>query len=411
LTKRWTKSRWIKEADMIRATIFSLTMMVTASFALPVAAETAAAAEVTTETAVVLPAITVSVVKLRQVVDRVLVSGLVGAVEQVQVAPLIEGQPIETLQADIGDLVQAGQVLATLSATTLELQKSQLFASMASAKATIAQAEAQLLEAQSSAAEASRINSRTAALRKQGSASQAAADTAAANAVSATARVTVAVQSLEAARAQVELVIAQLANAELSLERTQVVAPVSGEVLARNATVGSVATAAGDPMFVIVKDNALELKADVAENDLMRLAVGQAALVTSVGSPTLLQGTVRLVEPTIDAVSRLGRVRVTVDQPDLVRSGMFAEATVIVADRQAIAVPVTALGSGPDGATVMRVTDGNVARVAVTIGIRDGGFVEILDGLAPGDVVVTKAGAFVRDGDRINPISDAAASN
>ncbi len=42
-------------------------------------------------------------------------------------------------------------------------------------------------------------------------------------------------------------------------------------------------------------------------------------------------------------------------------------------------------------------------------GIRDGGFVEIVEGLAVGDTVVAKAGAFVRDGDRINPVAASAA--
>jgi HlyD family secretion protein len=398
---------------MMRVPHFSLAiaMMLAALATGPAMAETAAAAETTTAAAVNLPAITVSTVGKRVLVDRVLVSGSVGAVEQVQVAPLIEGQPIESLEADIGDKVEAGQVLARLSATTLELQKSQFMASLASAKATIAQADAQLLEAKSSADEAMRVSTRTAALRKQGSASQAAADTAASGAISATARVTVAVQSLEAARAQLELVNAQLANVELSLQRTQVVAPVAGEVLERNATVGSIATAAGTPMFVIVKDSALELKADVAESDLMRLASGQKAIVAAVGATEPLQGTVRMVEPTIDSTTRLGRVRVTVNEPALVRSGMFAEATVIVAEHDAVAVPVTAVGSGPQGTTVMRVTNGDVARVLVKTGIRDGGFIEIVEGLSPGDVVVTKAGAFVRDGDRINPIPDATNSN
>lgn len=397
----------------MRITEFSLAiaMMLAVLATGPAMAETVAVSETTTEAAVNLPAITVSTVGKRVLVDRVLVSGSVGAVEQVQVAPLIEGQPIEALEADIGDKVAAGQVLARLSATTLELQKSQFLASLASAKATIAQADAQLLEAKSSADEAMRVSTRTAALRKQGSASQAAADTTASGAVSAMARVTVAVQSLEAARAQLELVNAQLANVELSLQRTQVVAPVSGEVLERNATVGSIATAAGTPMFVIVKDSALELKADVAESDLMRLAPGQKAIVNAVGAVEPLQGTVRMVEPTIDSTTRLGRVRVTVNDPTLVRSGMFAEATVIVAEHDAVAVPVTAVGSGPQGTTVMRVTNGDVARVVVKTGIRDGGFIEIVAGLSPGDVVVTKAGAFVRDGDRINPIPDASNSN
>lgn len=394
----------------MRGSLIFLSMAVLAGLTASVRAQTAEpseTAEPVAEQVAVLPAITVSSATLRDMQDRVLVSGLVGAVEQVQVAPLIEGQPIETLRAEVGDVVTEGQVLATLSTTTLMLQKSEFIASLAAAEATIAQSEAQLLEAQSLAAEATRVSTRTAALRQQGSASQAAADTASSNAISATARVTVAVQSLEAARAQLALVNAQLANVELSLTRTQVVAPVAGEITVRNATVGSIATAAGEPMFVIVKDGALELKADVPESDLMLLDVGQMAEIKTVGATTPLQGKVRLVEPTIDAVSRLGRVRVTVDQPQMVRPGMFAEATVIVTERESLAIPVTSVGTGPEGATVKRVVDGNVTQVPITIGIRDGNFVEVLEGLAAGDVVVTKAGAFVRDGDRINPVPDA----
>jgi HlyD family secretion protein len=360
-------------------------------------AETAGATETAPAeaAATVLPAITVSEVIETTVRDRILVSGLVEPVERVQVAPLIEGQPILTLDADIGDMVTEGQVLATLSSTTLELEKSQNAASLASARATIAQAEAQLLEAQSAASEAVRVNERTASLRAQGTASQAAADTAAANAIAATARVTVAAQSLEAARAQLALVQAQLANVELNLTRTRVVAPVGGEVIARNATLGSIATATGQPMFVIIKDNALELRGDVA---------GQPALLRLVGAAESLSGTVRLVEPSIDTATRLGGVRISIDVPGSVRSGMFAEAEVIAAERNGLVVPVTALGSMDGETVVMKVTDGTVARTVVTTGIRDGANVEILEGLARGDTVVTKAGAFVRDGDRINPV-------
>ncbi len=356
-----------------------------------------------------LPAITVSPAETRLLRDRVIVSGLVNPVEVVQVAPLIEGQPIETLLADVGDVVQAGQVLATLSKTTLELQRSQYVASLASARATIAQAEAQLLEAQAAADEATRVNERTAALRAQGTASQAAADQASANAIASTARVTVAQQSLEAARAQVALVEAQLANVDLQLARTEVKAPVAGEVTHRNAVVGAIASAAGQPMFTLIRDGALELSADVAEIDLMRLAPGQTVIMTAVGAPDRLTGTVRLVEPTIDTTTRLGRARITIDTPQGVRAGMFMDAEVLAAERETVAVPVTAVGSSPEGATVMKVTDGTVSRTLVRTGIRDGGWVEIVEGLNAGDTVVTKAGAFVRHGDHINPV--AAATN
>lgn len=384
----------------MRALLVASALLSALAFSTPLRA----ADEAAVEPAPTLPAITVSTVETRLLRDRVIVSGLVNPVEEVQVAPLIEGQPIETLLADVGDWVTEGQVLATLSKTTLELQKSQYQASLASAEATIAQSEAQLLEAQASADEAQRVNERTAALKAQGTASQAAADQANANAIASTARVTVAVQSLEAARAQLSLVQAQLANVDLQLSRTEVKAPVAGEITRRNAVIGSIASGAGQPMFTLIREGALELSGDVAEIDLMRLAPGQTVSMIAVGAPDRLTGTVRLVEPTIDTTTRLGRARITIDEPEGVRAGMFMDAEILVAERETIAVPVTAVGASSEGSTVMKVTDGTVARVPVKTGIRDGGWIEIVEGLSPGDTVVTKAGAFVRDGDKINPV-------
>jgi HlyD family secretion protein len=117
------------------------------------------------------------------------------------------------------------------------------------------------------------------------------------------------------------------------------------------------------------------------------------------------------VQPTIDPVSRLGQVRIAIDPAQPVRMGMFMEAEIQVAEHDAVAVPVTAVGSGDGQTTVMRVTDGLVSRVPVTLGIRDGGMIEVVSGLSEGDLVVTKAAAFVRDGDRINPVPAAAATN
>jgi HlyD family secretion protein len=358
-----------------------------------------------------LPAITVSTVSQRVLRDRVIGSGLVTPVERVLVQPLIEGQPIESLEVEVGDIVTKGQVLARLSSSTLMLQQSQLAASRASAVAAIAQAEAQLLEAKSASDEATRINERTQQLRAQGSSSQAAADTASSNAISAAARVTVAVQGLEAAKAQLALVDAQIEDVKLQLSRTEVVAPVAGEIVVRSALVGGIATAQSEPMFAIIRDNELELRADFAERFMLKIKPGQKVLMRGVGQPASLTGTVRLVEPAIAEASRLGQARVTIDDPTMVRTGMFMDAEVLVAERETLAVPVTAVGAGDTGATLMRVTDGLVARVPVELGIRDGGFVEVLSGVEAGDLIVTKAAAFVREGDKINPVPDSAGTN
>ncbi len=379
------------------AALLALALVLPARAQEPVAAESAPAAT--------LPAITVSEVTPRKLTDRIIASGLIAAVEEVQVAPLVEGQPLDRLLVDVGDMVTEGQVLAVLSKTTLELQKTEAVASLAAARATIAQAEAQRVEAEAAAAEAARVVERTTKLRESGTAPQATWDTANANAIAANARVSVATQGLESARAQLALAEARLENVDLMLSRTEVKAPVAGRIVARNAKIGAIATAAGQPMFVITRDAALELRADVAETDLLRLAPGEKAHLRSVGMTDALEGTVRLVEPAIDPVTRLGRARISVDDAsDTLRTGMFVEAEIIAAERDGLAVPVTAIGSSPEGSTVMRVRDGLVERVAVRTGIRDGGLVEITEGLTAGDSVVTKAGAFVRDGDRINPV-------
>ncbi|WP_210527184.1 efflux RND transporter periplasmic adaptor subunit [Rubellimicrobium arenae] len=352
-----------------------------------------------------LPAITVSEVKPVHLVDRVIASGLVDAVEEVTVQTLVEGQPIDALLADVGDTVQAGQVLARLSTSTLELQLSQLAANRASTEAQIAQAEASLVQANANAQEAERVARRNAELVQAGSVPQAQADQTAAAAQAAQASVRVAEQGIASARAQLELVDAQIANAQLQLSRAEVKAPVGGLVVARNAQVGAIASAAGLPMFTIVRDSAMEMRAEVSEQDLLKLAAGQEARLTALEGSDPIVGRVRLVEPAIDPQTRLGAARIQIDDPTQVVKGMFLTAEVIVAeDDDALAVPVTAVGSGPDGATVMRVRDSVVERVPVSTGIRDGGMIGITAGLEPGDLVVTKAGAFVRDGDRINPV-------
>ena len=118
-----------------------------------------------------------------------------------------------------------------------------------------------------------------------------------------------------------------------------------------------------------------------------------------------LTGTVRLVEPAIDTVSRLGRARITIDQADRIRTGMFLEAEIAVSEREVLAVPITALGTDAQGSFVMVVDkDGKIHHSPVVAGIRDGKRVEIQSGIARDDQVVAKAASFVHDGDLVNPV-------
>jgi HlyD family secretion protein len=375
---------------------------------LPISAQESEPAAAAVEVA--LPAITVSTVGLHELRDRVIASGLVAAIEEIHVQPLVSGEAVRALNADIGDFVEADQVLAQLEAIELDLQRSELEANRAAVMASIAQAEANLIEARANEDEAKRVAERAAALREQGNIAQAQADQVASALESASARVRVAEQGIESAQAQLAVVDAQVATLELRVGRTEVRSPAAGLIVQRNATVGEVASSAGQPMFVIVRDGAMELRAEVSEGDLMRLAPGQAVTMTAIGSPQPLSGTVRLIEPTIDTQSRLGIARIELDDDQAVRQGMFLTADILVSQGEVLAIPVTAVGASAEGATVMRVVDGVVERVPVVTGMRNMGMVEIVEGLNPGDLVVTKAASFVRDGDRIQPVPEGGAA-
>lgn len=351
-----------------------------------------------------LPAIVVSAAEARTIIDRVIATGSVQAVEEVYVVPLVDGLSIRTLAADVGDRVEAEGTLATLNNDALLLQNSQTEASLAKANAALAQIRAQLVEAKANADEAVRVRDRAQRLVKSGSQSQAGADQAIAAADAALARLNSAEQAIAVSEADIKVAESQIDDIELRLARTAVKSPVAGVVAARTAKIGAIASGAASPLFTIIRDGEIELKGDVSEDAILKLAANQKATVTLAGGAAKLSGTIRLVEPTLDPQTRLGRVYIRFDEPEKARSGMFASAEIVVEEKQGIVLPLSAITTA-DGKTVARkVENGVVKLVTVETGIQDGQVIEIVSGLEAGDEVVAKAGAYVRDGDRINPV-------
>ncbi|WP_275784333.1 efflux RND transporter periplasmic adaptor subunit [Pararhizobium gei] len=351
-----------------------------------------------------LPSIVVTKVQKKSIIDRVVATGNIKAVEETYVAPLVDGLSIRTLHADVGDRVQAESTLATLNEDMLLLQKSQYEASLAKANAALAQYRAQLAEAKANADEAVRVAERSRKLSASGSLSTAQRDQEKAAATAALARVNSAEQLVAVAQADIKVVDAQISDVDLRLARTEVRSPVTGIVSARQARVGSIASGAGEPMFTIIRDGAVEMQADITEQDLIRLSIGQKAKVTLADGKTVVDGEIRLISPMVDAQTRLGTVYISLLTPEKARVGMYANAQIIIEDRQALVLPLSAVTSSKDGMVARKVHD-NVVQVAkIETGIQDKGFIEIVKGLAAGDMVVSKAGAFVRDGDQIKPV-------
>ncbi|MCF6367626.1 efflux RND transporter periplasmic adaptor subunit [Rhizobium halophilum] len=359
-----------------------------------------------------LPSIIVTEAVERPLIDRVLATGTIRPVQEIYVQPLVDGLSIRELKVEVGHRVEADQVLATLNDDTLILQKSQLQANKAKAEAGLAQYEAQVIEAQANLDDAVRQRDRATRLQGSGTSTAAQVEQATAAAEVAQARLQAAKQAVAVGQADIEVVESQIAEIDLRLARTDVKTPVAGIVSARNAKVGAIASGAGEPLFTVIEDGALELVADLSETSIRKVEPGQKAQMTIAGGADTVEGEVRLVSPTVDAVSRLGYVRIAIDEKSGARAGMYASAEIIVDQKTALALPLSAVTSGRDGSFTRKVEDNVVRQVEIETGIQDGGFVEVAGGLTAGDLVVEKAGAFVRDGDRIAPVTaQPAASN
>jgi len=352
-----------------------------------------------------LPAIRVMGVRERKLVDRIIVTGTIEPVEEAYVQPQVEGLRIETLKKDVGDTVKAGDVLATLSSDSLVLEKSRLQANRAKAEAVTAQLKAQLAEAKANEAEAIRQAERAEKLVKSRAISVSQAEQLRATATAASARVNSADQAILANEADIKVVDAQIDDIDLRLARTDIKAPVDGVISMKNAKIGSIAAGAGNPLFTIIRDNAIELRGDVAEGDLLKLQPGQVVHMSVAGTSTKVDGKVRMIDPMINATTRLGTVKISIDDASVARIGMYASAEVVVSERSVLTLPLTSVTT-EDGATIVRLVDGNgvVKMTKVKTGVQDGDFVEIESGLKAKDIVVEKAGAYVRDGDRVNPV-------
>jgi HlyD family secretion protein len=202
-------------------------------------------------------------------------------------------------------------------------------------------------------------------------------------------------------------VLARLAPPEGQTGSTTAVqAPSAGLVTARTAVVGTTASARAEPLFRIAAKGEMELLAETTVKTLGSVAPNQPAKVEIIGIGEL-SGKVRLASKTISPQTQLGQVRVFVGSDQRLRVGAFGRASIEVGRRCGPAIPLSAVLYSQGGAVVQVVRDGSVETRRVTVGLLAKGQAEIREGLADGDVVVVRAGAFVRDGDRIRAITAA----
>ena len=168
--------------------------------------------------------------------------------------------------------------------------------------------------------------------------------------------------------------------------------PLTGVVVEKHATVGEV-VGRDSPLFTVGDPSVLWIILDVYEADLARVRVHAPVVLTTEAYPgRTFSGHTAYVAAIVDTISRTVKVRVEIPNPDLVlKPGMFARAQLVLADEAPVlGVPEAAVQTVGGTTAVFRPEGERRYRVQpVVIGrARAGGWVEVLDGLAPGDSVV-----------------------
>jgi RND family efflux transporter MFP subunit len=186
-----------------------------------------------------------------------------------------------------------------------------------------------------------------------------------------------------------------------------ITAPIDGVVLRRDGEVGEIAEA-GQILFRIGVLKPLQVVAEVNEEDIPRVALGQVVLLrTDAFLGQRLEGKVREITPIGDPAAKTYRIKIALPDDTRLLPGMSVEANVVTREKSgALLIPADALV----GTSVFVVDGDRVRKRSVEIGIRGTRVVEVASGLSERERVASPATAALVDGRRVRSTEKAAAS-
>ena len=345
------------------------------------------AADEKDKNAVQKPALTVTTAKPQtsRLPIKLSANGNVAAWQEAVIGSESNGLRLTEVRVNVGDVVRAGQVLAVFSNDTVN--------------ADVAQTKAALLEAEANAAEAAANAGRARSLQTTG-------------AISAQ-QISQYLTAEQTANARIASSRAQLAAQQLRLKYTQVVAPDSGVISSRSATVGSV-VAAGTELFRMIRQGRLEWRAEVTASELLNLKPGTLAEVKAANG-SVVTGKVRMIAPTVDPQTRSALVYVdlpaTTGSNAPFKAGMYASGAFELGTSGALTVPQQAIAVRDGFSYVFRLNaDQRVSQIKVQPGRRLTDRIEIVKGITADTTIVVSGAGFLNDGDLVRNVQNPVAS-
>jgi HlyD family secretion protein len=188
-------------------------------------------------------------------------------------------------------------------------------------------------------------------------------------------------------------------------------APVAGTIAATTAAIGAFASGKGEPLFSIIARSEYDLVGLVPTRDIAKLGVNQTARIKIIGAGDV-DGKVRRISTTVEPNSQLGQVfiGITTNRRLLVNSS--GRAQIKTGQSCGVAVPLTAILYSTAGTVVQVVRHNRIETRRVETGLMSAGQVEITGGatggIQEGDIVVARAGALLREGDPVRPVTASA---
>jgi RND family efflux transporter MFP subunit len=315
-------------------------------------------------------ALTVAVKKPteRQWPETVPASGWLKPWHEAVIAAEIGGLRVTEVLVDVGSQVFKGQPLVRLADESVRAELRKEEAALASAEADLAKAKAN--------ADRARRMQQSGALSDE--------------------KITEYLIAERTATAGVESAEALLDSQKIRLAQTTIVAADDGLITSRSAQLGAVVSS-GTELFRLIRQRRVEWQAEVSARYLSRIREGLTATIVSPGGGRV-DGTVRLVGPTVSADTGRALVYVTLPAEARPPVGLYATGQIELETTAALTIPETALVLRDGIAYVFTVdADKRVSRARVETGRRNGNEVEILSGADRSADIVTTGGAFLSD--------------
>jgi len=353
--------------------------------------------------------------------------GILFPVDQASVVPKLSA-PIKTFYVKRGDAVAKGQLLATLENRDLEAsvaENNELYSqAQANLRSTTAaqlpedvnKSQQDVTTAKEALDAAQRVFDSRKQLVEQGALARRLADEAYVSYVQARGQFELATKHLQAlesigrpeqtkgVEAQTQAAKARYDAAQAQLSYSEVRSPISGIIADRPLYAGEMA-AAGAPLLTVMDVSRVIARTNIPVGQASALKVGDSATIAQTDAALEASGKVTVVSPATDPNSTTVEVWVEAENPGLhLKPGATVRVSIVAETlKDALVIPVAALlPSEEGGAQVMVVgTDSKAHQKKIEIGVREPDKLQVLNGLAAGEKVITVGGVGLEDGAKV----------